>query len=57
MQNPVQKFGQSSTVFKKPGILSGNLKTLMSSNYPTQFNSFAETLHTFPAYQYLQNNV
>ena len=35
MQNPIQKFIQTSIVFKKPGILSENLKTLMSSNYPT----------------------
>ena len=35
MQNSKQKFGQSSVVFKKPGILSKNLKTLTSSNYPT----------------------
>ena len=35
MQNPIQKFKQSSIVFEKPGILSENLKTLTSSNYPT----------------------
>ena len=35
MQNSIQKFRQSSTVFEKPGILSENLKTLTSSNYPT----------------------
>ena len=35
MQNTTQKFRQSSIVFKKPGILSENLKTLTSSNYPT----------------------
>ena len=35
MQNAKQKFRQSSIVFVKPGILSGNLKTLMSSNYAT----------------------
>ena len=35
MQNPTQKFRQSSIVFEKPGILSENLKTLTSSNYPT----------------------
>ena len=35
MQNPIQKFRQSSTVFEKPGNLSENLKTLTSSNYPT----------------------
>ena len=34
MQNPIQKFRQSSIVFEKPGILSENVKTLMSSNYP-----------------------
>ena len=35
MQNTIQKFRQSSIVFKKPGILPKNLKTLTSSNYPT----------------------
>ena len=35
MQNPIQKFGQSSIAFEKPGTLSENLKTLTSSNYPT----------------------
>ena len=34
MQNPAQKFRQSSIVFKKPGILSENFKTLTNSNYP-----------------------
>ena len=34
MQSPIQKFRQSSIVFKKPGILSENLKTFTSSNYP-----------------------
>ena len=33
MQNPIQKFRQSSNVFEKPGILSEKLKTLTSSNY------------------------
>ena len=35
MHNTTQKFRQSSIVFKKPGILSENLKTLTSSNYLT----------------------
>ena len=35
MQNAMQKFRQSSIVFEKPGILSENLKTLTSSDYPT----------------------
>ena len=35
MQNTIQKFRQSSIAFEEPGILSENLKTLTSSNYPT----------------------
>ena len=35
MQNTMLKFRQSSIVFGKPSILSENLKTLTSSNYPT----------------------
>ena len=35
MQNPIQRFRQSSIVFDKPDILSVNFKTLTSSNYPT----------------------
>ena len=35
MQNTIQKFRQSSIIFEKPSILSENLKTLTSSNYPT----------------------
>ena len=34
MQNAIQKFRQSSINFEKPVILSENLKTLTSSNYP-----------------------
>ena len=45
MQNTVQKFKQSSIVFEKPGILSENLKTLTSSNYPT-VQYFLLKLHT-----------
>ena len=35
MQNTIKKFRQSSIVFEKPGILSKNLNTLTSSNFPT----------------------
>ena len=35
MQNLVQKFRQRSIVFETAGILSENLETLTSSNYPT----------------------
>ena len=54
MQNIIQKFRQSSIVFEKAGILSQNLKTLTSSNYPTVQYFFAETSHTFSTYQCLQ---
>ena len=33
MQNPIQKFKQSSTVFEKLGILPEKSKTSTSSNY------------------------
>ena len=58
IQNTIQKFRHSSIAFEKPGILSKNLKTLTSSNYPTH-NSifFAEISHTFSTYQYLQKYV
>ena len=35
MQNPIHKFGQSTIVFEKPGILSENTKTLTRFTYPT----------------------
>ena len=57
MQNPIQKFKQSSIVLEKPGISYENLKTVMSSNYrPVQY-FFAETSHTFTTYQCLQKEV
>ena len=57
MQNPTQKFRQSSIVFEKPGILSENLKTLTSSNYAAVQYFFAETSYTFSTYQCLQKGV
>ena len=57
MQNPIQKFRQSSIVFEKPGILSENLKTLTSSNYPTVQYFFAKTSHTFSTYHCLKKGV
>ena len=45
MQNHKQQFRQSPIVFEKPGILSENLKTLPSSNYPT-VQYFLLKLHT-----------
>ena len=57
MQNTIQKFRQRSIVFEKPGILSENLGTLTSSNYPTIQYFFAETSHTFSTYQCLHKGV
>ena len=59
MQNPTQKFRQSSIVFEKPGILSENLKTLTSSNYPTvqYFLLKLRTRFLLVFYQCLQKNV
>ena len=57
MQNAIQKFRQSSIVFEKPGILSENVKTLTSSNYPTVQYFFAETSHTFSTYHCLKRDV
>ena len=57
MQNPIQKFRQSSIVFQKPGILPEKLKILASSNYHQTLIIFVEILHTFPTYQCLQKDV
>ena len=48
MQNPIQKFRQSSIVFEKPGILSENLNTLTSIllSYPTILQYFLLKLRT-----------
>ena len=45
MQNLIPKLKQRSIIFKKPGFLSENLKTLTSSNY-----------HRVGAYSYLLLN-
>ena len=45
MHSPIQKCRQNSIVFEKPGILSENLESLSSSNYPTIQYFFPETLH------------
>ena len=48
MENTIQKFKQSFIVFEKSGILSKNLKTLTSSNYPTVnifCRNFAHVFH------------
>ena len=56
MQNPIQKFRQSSIVFEKPGILPEKLKTLTSSNNQ-RLIIFVQILHTFPTYQCLLKGV
>ena len=57
MQNPIQKFRQSSIAFEKPGILSENLRNLTSSNY-LRFQYLLLKLHTrFLLTKILQKNV
>ena len=45
MQNPIEKFKQSSIIFGEPGVLSEKLKTFMSSNYH-RAQYFLLKLHT-----------
>ena len=56
MQNTIQKFRQSSIVFKKPGILPENLET-DDFQLSCILIFFAETSHTLSAYQCLQKGV
>ena len=57
MQNPIFKIRQSFIISKKSGHLSEKLKTLTSSNYHRELNTFAEILHSFPTYKCLQKVV
>ena len=41
MQNPMQKFRQSSIAFEKPGIFSENLKKFWRAPTTVQFNIFS----------------
>ena len=54
MQNPIQKFRQSSIVFEKTGILSEKLKKYQ---LPQSSIILAKPSHTFPTYQCLQKGV
>ena len=54
MQNPMQKFRQSSIVFGKPGTLSEKFKTLTCFNCRAVEYSLFQILLTFPTYQCLQ---
>ena len=56
MPNTIQKIYTKLYCFKKPSVLSENLKTLTRSNYPT-VHFFAETSHTFTTYQCLEKDV
>ena len=55
MQNTIQKFGQGSIVFEKPGIPSENLKTLTSSNYCSIV--FAELLLDLDLFANIKKNL
>ena len=57
MQNPIQKFRQSSIVFEKPCILPEKLNTLTSSNYHRVEYFLLKFGTLFPTYQCLQKDV
>ena len=57
MENLIQKYRQSYIVFEKLGILSENMKTLTSSNYPTVPYLLLKRRTCFPTYQSLQKSV
>ena len=57
MQNTIQKFRQGSIVFEKSGILSENLKTLTSSNYPAVQYFLLKLRTRFLFHQFLQKGV
>ena len=57
MQNPIQKFRQSSFVFEKPGYFVWKFKNFEELQLPCSSIVFAETSHTFPSYQFLQKGV
>ena len=55
MQNPIQKFRQSSNVFEKPDILPEKLKN-DELQLPHSRMLFAEILCTSPTYQCLKKD-
>ena len=57
MQNPKQKFRQSSIIFEKPGIFSEKLKTLTTSNYLRVEYFLLKFYSRFPTYKCLQKGV
>ena len=56
MQNLIQKSKQNSIAFTKPG-LPENLKNFDELQLLYSSIFFAENLHTFPNYQFLQKRV
>ena len=53
MQNPVQKFRQSFTVFEKPRPLSEKWKKFDKLQLQETLVNYVEILHTFSNYQCL----
>ena len=51
MQNPIQKFRQSSLVFEKPGYFFWKFENFDELQLPYNSIFFVETSHTFPTYQ------
>ena len=57
MQNPIQKFKQSSIVFEKPGIFFLKIEKFDEHQLPYSSIFFAETSHMYFTYQFLQKSV
>ena len=57
MQNPIQKFRQSSIVCEKPSILPKKFENFDELQLPYSSMFFAETSLTVLAYQCLQKSV
>ena len=57
MQNPIQKFRQSSIVFEEPVIFSEKWKTFNELQLPWCWIFFAETSHASPTYECLKKGV
>ena len=57
MQNPIQKFRQSSIVFEEPVIFSEKWKTFNELQLPWCWIFFAETSHASRTYECLKKSV
>ena len=57
MQNPLLKFRQSSIIFRENRLFARKIENFDELQLPKSLIFFAEILHTFPTYLYLQKAV